>query len=74
MEDIIHAMAGSPSAFRGTSTPGMLTPKELTMHAGSEASGGLSSAGHGGREGGGYNEEPNPFNQFSSVTRDVEGW
>lgn len=57
--DVIHAQAGSASVM-GTATPGMLTPKELT----SGSVGGLQ----------GTASEVNPFEEFSSVTRDVEGW
>ena len=70
MEDIIHAMAGSPSAYiGGNSTPGMLTPKELTGQYDA-----TPSASTTGDHTSGFENEPNPFNEFSSVTRDVGDW
>ncbi|WVQ78437.1 hypothetical protein IAT38_000523 [Cryptococcus sp. DSM 104549] len=87
--DIIHAKAGNPSVL-GNSTPGMLTPKELTQpstsempHSGSGANSrsgsGATAAGPGsggGKSKGGtvYDKEKNPFGEFSSVTRDVGDW
>ena len=50
-KDMIHGMAGSPSAGI-PGTPGMPTPKELN--------------GRGEME-----EKGNPFEEFSSVTRDL---
>lgn len=54
-DDVIHAMAGSPTVRSGSSTPGMMTPKELVNSLPGD-------------------EEPNPFGEFNSVTRDVRGW
>ncbi|WVO14175.1 hypothetical protein L204_101806 [Cryptococcus depauperatus] len=63
--DMIHAKAGSPSVL-GNNTPGMLTPNELTQsHAAEAASGGVADASIKG-----YDHEKNPFEEFSSVTRD----
>ncbi|KAK4686391.1 protein-serine/threonine kinase, partial [Tremellales sp. Uapishka_1] len=56
--DIIHAIAGSASVVE-SSTPGMLTPKELVASPPGEA---------------GYEKEKNPFGEFSSVTRDIGDW
>lgn len=48
-QTIIQAQAGSPSAA-DPGTPGMLTPKELTVEG----------------------AEPNPFHEFTSVTREFD--
>ncbi|CAD6580124.1 MAG: hypothetical protein TREMPRED_002671 [Tremellales sp. Tagirdzhanova-0007] len=61
-DDIIHAQAGSPSILAGSSTPGMLTPSEII------------SPRFSGDAPEGYDEEVNPFGDFSSVTRDVGDW
>jgi len=75
--DIIHAQAGSPSVFTGNLTPGMQTPKELVSTPGASIP--PSSAGSNGTGlanlpevpgGNPYDREPNPFGEFSSVTRD----
>ena len=51
----------------------MLTPKELNtpLDDGTPAS---SQGGHGHEGGRRYEDEPNPFGEFSSVTRDVGAW
>ncbi|WVW82750.1 hypothetical protein I302_104761 [Kwoniella bestiolae CBS 10118] len=69
--DVIHAKAGNPSVF-GNSTPGMLTPKEITIHAetpSSSISGSTSATTGNARD-----KEKNPFEEFSSVTRHVGEW
>ncbi|WVQ99027.1 hypothetical protein IAU59_006159 [Kwoniella sp. CBS 9459] len=76
-EDIIHAQAGSPSVF-GNSTPGMLTPKEITttsmaLDTPSTAGGGVSPGPATGQSGP-REMEKNPFEEFSSVTRHVGDW
>ncbi|OCF32057.1 AGC/RSK/RSK-UNCLASSIFIED protein kinase [Kwoniella heveanensis BCC8398] len=75
--DIIHAHAGSPSVL-GNSTPGMLTPKEITttslaLDTPSTAGGGVSP-GPGTGPNGVREMEKNPFEEFSSVTRHVGDW
>ncbi|KAL7424287.1 serine/threonine protein kinase, AGC [Cryptotrichosporon argae] len=69
--DIIHATAGSPSVAH-PSTPGMLTPKELTADPSASAGLPIPSAAAG--AGNVYEREKNPFGEFSSVTRDFEGY
>ncbi|WWC69159.1 uncharacterized protein I206_103095 [Kwoniella pini CBS 10737] len=73
--DVIHAKAGNPSVF-GNSTPGMLTPKEITTSAetpsSSSISGSVTSNGNGGMNS--KDKEKNPFEEFSSVTRHVGEW
>jgi len=64
--DVIYALAGSPSIMAGASSPGMLTPRELTAGYESSPTASLGVAG--------YEKEANPFGEFSSVTRDVRGW
>ncbi|WVR05445.1 hypothetical protein IAU60_002461 [Kwoniella sp. DSM 27419] len=69
--DIIHAKAGSPSVF-GNSTPGMLTPKELTTSLANDSPSpnvpALPPSGNA------RDREKNPFEDFSSVTRHVGEW
>ena len=80
--DIIHATAGSPSAFsNGNMTPGMLTPKELTHDASTPPemprSGGRKASASNGQGVGATiveDKEKNPFGDFNSVTRDVGDW
>ena len=62
-DDIIHAQAGSPSILTGSSTPGMLTPKEI-----------VSASVPNDDVPAGYDAEINPLGEFSSVTRDVGDW
>lgn len=50
IQTIIQAQAGSPSAA-DPATPGILTPKELTVEGAAE---------------------PNPFHEFTSVTREFD--
>ncbi|WWD01074.1 hypothetical protein V866_008012 [Kwoniella sp. B9012] len=76
--DVIHAKAGNPSVL-GNSTPGMLTPKEITINAETPSSsisgGGIGNNTNGGGAGGNSRDkEKNPFEEFSSVTRHVGEW
>ncbi|WWC60801.1 uncharacterized protein I303_103377 [Kwoniella dejecticola CBS 10117] len=79
--DVIHAKAGNPSVF-GNSTPGMLTPKEITTSAetpsssisGSAHSIANANGGNAGNTGNARDREKNPFEEFSSVTRHVGEW
>ncbi|KAK8869530.1 hypothetical protein IAR55_000096 [Kwoniella newhampshirensis] len=74
--DIIHAKAGSPSVM-GNSTPGMLTPREITqpsMPSDPSTTPSTSTSGKGGDERNAYDKEKNPFGEFNSVTRDVGDW
>ncbi|WVF71874.1 hypothetical protein IAT40_006684 [Kwoniella sp. CBS 6097] len=73
-EDIIHAQAGSPSVL-GNSTPGMLTPREITTSIALDtpSTAGVSP-GPGTGQSGLREMEKNPFEEFSSVTRHVGDW
>jgi protein-serine/threonine kinase len=78
-DDIIHASA--TSALNGSTTPGMLTPLELTqegtspdasMSAWRTRSGSVPPpVGGAGAQKVKEEEEVNPFGEFSSVTRDI---
>ncbi|WRT67439.1 uncharacterized protein IL334_004410 [Kwoniella shivajii] len=70
--DVIHAQAGSPSVF-GISTPGMLTPKEITTNAETPSSS-TSISTNGNVTGNSKDREKNPFEEFSSVTRHIGDW
>lgn len=61
LQDLIRAQAGNPSAVE-SSTPGMLTPKELSAnYSGEESPTGGQRTPH--------ERERNPFGDFSSITR-----
>lgn len=54
----------------GVTTPGMLTPKELTQSLSPDHE--ITSKSSGSSNG--YDKEKNPFGEFSSVTRDIGDW